>query len=66
MNEFDLIIAYEQGELSENDIIELFQSLVNSGAAWKLQGHYGRTAEAMIKAGYINPPPSKESEESHA
>jgi hypothetical protein len=47
------IIAYEQGELSEDKIIELFQKLVNSGQAWSLQGHYGRTATALIEAGLV-------------
>ena len=50
----DQILAYEQGELSEEDTIALFQSLVNSGLAWRLQGHYGRTAKAMLDAGLIH------------
>lgn len=45
------IIAYEAGELSEDEIIELFQELIDSGLAWTLQGHYGRTAVALIEAG---------------
>ena len=46
------VIAYEQGELDEEGILELFQELINSGMAWKLQGSYGRTAKALIDAGY--------------
>jgi hypothetical protein len=49
----DLIIAYEQGDLDETEALELFQELVNTGEAWTLQGHYGRTAKALIEAGYI-------------
>lgn len=49
----DKIIAYESGQLSDNEIIKLFQKLVNNGMAWTLQGHYGRTAKAMIDAGLI-------------
>lgn len=47
------IIAYEQGELDEEGALELFQHLVNTGLAWQLQGHYGRTARALIEAGRI-------------
>jgi hypothetical protein len=52
MNTIEQIIAYEQGELGDEDIITLFQDLIDSGLAWQLQGHYGRTASALIKAGY--------------
>lgn len=53
MNQVDKIIAYECGELNDEGVIELFQELVNSGLAWSLQGHYGRTAKALIEAGYV-------------
>lgn len=51
--ELDKIIAYEQGELSSEEIIELFQHLVDNGMAWRLQGHYGRTAQALIDRGLV-------------
>lgn len=56
-NKFDVtggIIAYESGELSHCEVIELFQHLVDSGLAWQLQGSYGRTAAALIEAGEIS------------
>ena len=53
MDQIDKIIAYENGELDDEKTIELFQELVDSGLAWKLQGHYGRTAMALIEAGYV-------------
>jgi hypothetical protein len=49
----EAIIEYENGTLDEDGIIDLFQQLVDTGAAWSLQGHYGRTAAALIEAGYI-------------
>ena len=53
MDIFERICDYEIGELSEEDTIDLFQDLVNTGMAWQLQGSYGRTAKAMIEAGVI-------------
>jgi len=44
------IISYESGELNANEVVELFQELIDSGLAWNLQGHYGRTAYALIEA----------------
>ena len=47
------IIDYETGEIDEAGFIELFQYLVDTGLAWQLQGHYGRTAVALIEDGKI-------------
>lgn len=55
MDQLDKIIAYEQGDLSDEDTIALFQELVDSGLAWQLQGHYGRTATALINHGLVIP-----------
>ena len=49
----DRIIAYESGDLDDDQAIELFQELVDSGFAWQLQGHYGRTARALIDEGFV-------------
>lgn len=51
MSYIDDIIAYEQGDLDEEQTVTLFQELIDSGTAWTLQGHYGRTATALIDAG---------------
>ena len=53
MNQVDQIIDYENGVLDWLDIIDLFQSLLDSGLVWKLQGHYGRIAHDLIAGGYI-------------
>ena len=50
----NLIMQYEDGSISDDDAIRLFQDLVDTGLAWELQGHYGRTAHAMLKAGVIS------------
>ena len=52
MSILNQVIAYEQGELDEEGIIDMFQELINSGMAWKMQGSYGRTAKALLDAGY--------------
>jgi len=51
----DQIIAYENGELSEEETVALFQNLIDSGMAWSLQGSYGRTARMLIEAGLCTP-----------
>lgn len=53
MDIVDTIVAFESGELSEENTIKLFQKLVDTGLAWKLQGSYGRTAKYLIEEGII-------------
>ena len=50
----DKIINYECGLLDDTGVLELFAELISSGKAWTLQGSYGRTASALIDAGYID------------
>lgn len=53
INQVNKIVAYEQGDMDEEETIEFFQELMDTGLIWSLQGHYGRTAQAMIDAGLI-------------
>ena len=56
----DFVIEYESGMLDEDGIIAGFQELIDSGIAWKLQGHYGRTAQLLIENGHcVLPSPTK-------
>ena len=45
------IIAFEDGELGEDEVVAGFQELINSGLVWQLEGFYGRTATALIESG---------------
>jgi len=48
------IMDYEMGLLNENEIIKLFQELIDNGMAWSLQGSYGRMAMYLIKNGFCH------------
>lgn len=45
------ITRYEGGESDEQEIIEGFQAMIDSGVVWSLQGCYGRTAVNFIRSG---------------
>lgn len=47
------IIAFESGELDREQMIELFQHLIDSGTIRGLQGSYQCTAQALIDSGEI-------------
>jgi hypothetical protein len=38
-------------EATEDEVIETYQALIDSGDAWTLEGHVGRTAMGLIEAG---------------
>lgn len=38
-------------EASEEDVIAGYQELINTGMAWRLEGHVGRTAMRLIEDG---------------
>ena len=39
----------------EEDYIEAWQMLIDTGTCWSLQGFFGRTATRMIEAGVCTP-----------
>jgi hypothetical protein len=47
------IIAYENGDLDETDVVTLFQQLVDTGLAWQLQSAYGRQTMRFLQDGLI-------------
>ncbi len=51
MDHLDFIMSYEQGDLDEEQVVAGFQEMIDDGFVWSLQGHYGRTAAALIDAG---------------
>ena len=40
---------------SEEEVIEAWQHLINTGLAWSLQGWFGRTARNLIDQGVCHP-----------
>lgn len=53
MNTLEAITLIEDTpDVSEERYVEAFQSLIDSGVVWQLQGWYGRTARGLIDAGY--------------
>ena len=51
----DRIMSYEQGDMTEEEMIDFFQELLDENLLGQLQGHYGRTGHALVQAGLITP-----------
>lgn len=52
MPDIDDIIAYENGEMDDDQKVEFFQGMIDTGVVWQLQGSYGRTAAYLIDTGF--------------
>jgi hypothetical protein len=50
----DKIIAYEDGQMTDEQVVGLFSDLVKNGMAWTLQGTYGRMASTLIDRGILD------------
>jgi hypothetical protein len=51
----DRLVEFETGNMeTDQDVIDLFQELIDSGLVWQLQGMYGRTAHDLINEGYCH------------
>jgi hypothetical protein len=54
------IIAFENGEMNDEQTIAFFQKLIDTGLVWKFQGSYGRTARDLIENGHCTMPKKEE------
>lgn len=50
----EFIMRFEQGELDDQELVEGFQNMIDSGLVWALQGFYGRMAMRLIEQGYCH------------
>jgi len=50
----DQMMEYEMGMLSDPETLEMFSTIVKENMQYSLQGHYGRTATALIQDGWID------------
>lgn len=58
--QFDLAGYSDDEPPSEDVIIEAWQTLIDTGLAWQLQGWFGRRAHDLINEGLCSPPPRRQ------
>lgn len=54
MIDSDLLLRYEKGELSQEEFLDLFQKIFDTGAHRYLDEHYGKTLSALCRYGIID------------
>jgi hypothetical protein len=47
-----MIEGFGEEPADEAELLAAWQYLIDTGVVWRLQGWYGRTAAALIEAGY--------------
>ena len=45
-------------EEQEQEVLQAWQLLVDTGIVWQLQGWFGRRAHALLEAGLLRPAPA--------
>lgn len=57
LNTFDAIMIAEGVADADDDdqFIEAWQLLIDTGTVWQLQGWFGRTAQSLIEQGVCTP-----------
>ena len=54
MNLVDRVIAFEDGELSQEEVLELFSELLKTGVIYGFQGRYHREVAMFIDSGLLD------------
>ena len=51
----ELLIKFDEGDISEGDCISLFSHLVTTGIINSLEGRYGRFAKKLMESNHLRP-----------
>ena len=51
----EMALGLFESSCTEEEYFQAWQHLVDTGLAWTLEGHIGRTAQALIRNGDITP-----------